>query len=235
MTEWLVELKGDTAELEYLCSLSPPKWRVTEQGGRYYLRCAVFDSSMDARNVLADASRILDVMNGVGRLVLQKFEGAKVHGINRIEENGRQTQFIMPSSIPSAERLGIPAVTVPSGQESSQPFSIPGSKWIEIAEKDLSADKALALYGGLEHNWRNLYMVLEVVEGDVGGENGLLSKGWAHKAKIKLFKRTANSFLKLGYQARHATAKYKAPRIPMSLDDAQSLIKNILTNWLCSK
>jgi len=209
---------------------------MTEQGGRYYLESAVFDSSKDARDVLEDVSRILDVMNGVARLVCQNFEGPRVDGIKRIEKNGRPpTQFIMPTGIPSAERFGITAITVRSGQEPSQPPSIPGSKWIETAEKDRSVDKALALYGGLTHNWRNLYMVLEAIEDDIGGENGLIGKGWAQKDKIKLFKHTANSFISLGYQARHATATKKAPQKPMSLDDAKSLIKNILENWLCSK
>ena len=238
MAEWLVELKGETAELEYLCKLpSSQGWRMTEQDGRYYLESEVFDSSADARDVLSGASRMLDVMNGVARLVLKNFEGPIVKGaIKRIEKNGKPpTQFLMPSGIASAETFGSINVTIPSGQEVSHRTSIPGSKWIEIAEKDLSAHKALALYGGLKHDWRSLYMVLEAIEDDVGGERGLIVKGLAQKNEIKLFKQMANSFLSLGYQARHATAKHQAARKPMSLEDAKSLIKNILENWLRSK
>jgi hypothetical protein len=236
MAQWLAELKGDKADLEYLCKLSSQRWRMIEQGGRYYLESADLDSSMDARDVLENASGTLDVMNGLARLVYRNFEGSKVSGISRVEKNGKPpTQFIMPSGIRSAARFGTVTIIEPSGQEPSQRPSIPGAKWIEIAEKDRLAARALALYGGRAHNWVNLYMVLEVVEDDVGGEKGLIGKRWAQKGKIKLFKRTADNFLSLGYEARHATEKYEAPNKPISLGDAESLIRNILERWLCSK
>lgn len=235
MAEWLVELKGDRSDLEYLCALPSQRWKVTEQGGRHYLKSTVFDSPTDARDVLADASRTLDVMNGVARLVFPNFEGAKVNSIARVEENGRCTQFIMPTGTRSAERSGIPTVVISGGHEPPEPPSIPGSKWIEIAQKDESVATALALYGGLEHNWRNLYVVLEVIEDALGGNRLLINKGWAPQGEIERFKHTANSFRALGRQARHGITKWDPPRSPMSFNDAQSLIRNILYKWLCSK
>jgi hypothetical protein len=237
MAEWLVGLKGDKAELEYLCKLSSQSWIVIEEDGTYYLKSTRFNAVADAFNVRADASKIIDSMNGVARLVFHKFDGAKVGGIIRVESNGKPpTQYLMPSGILSAERVGIPATTVSGfGQKASQPFSIPELRWIEVAQKDMQVNKALALYGRLEPNWRNLYMVLETIEDDVGGEIELTKKGLAPEGKIKLFKRTANNFLVLGHEARHSTERFKTPPKPMPLEEAQSLIKRILKKWLSLK
>jgi hypothetical protein len=236
MAEWLVELEGAKIDLELLCNLSLQGWKIIEQEGKYYLQSADLDSSVDGQNVHENASRTLDVMCGVAKLMDRKFECPKIGGIRRIEKNGRPpTQFIFPSVIVSAARIGMVSITTePSGQEPSGPENIPGSKWIEIADKHSSADRALALYGGLPHNLRNLYMVLEIVEKDIGGENRLIDKGWAKKNEIKLFKQTATT-VPIADQARHAPGTYKMPTKPMSMDDAESLIKNILENWLRSK
>jgi hypothetical protein len=236
MAEWLVELKGTKIDLGLLYNLSLQGWKIIEQEGKYYLQSADLDSSADGQNVHENASRTLDVMYGVAKLTDRKFECPKIGGIRRIEKNGRPpTQFIFPSSISSAERFGMVSITNESrGQEPSEPPSNPGLKWIEIAEKDLSAARALTLYGGLMHNLRNLYMVLEIVEKDIGGENRLIDTGWAKKNEIRLFKQTAST-VPIADQARHAPGKYKIPAKPMSMDDAESLIKDILENWLRSK
>jgi hypothetical protein len=236
MAEWLVDLKGIKIDLELLRNLSLQEWKITEQEGKYYLKSADLDSSVDGQNVHENASRTLDVMCGVAKLVDRKFECPKIGGIRRIEKNGRPpTQFIFPSSIRSTVRVDKPSIT--NGSRVQEPFEAtdnPGAKWTEIAEKDSSAARALTLYGGLAHNFRNLYMVLEIVVKDIGGENRLINKGWAKKNEIKLFKQTSST-VPIADQARHAPGTYREPVKPMPMDDAESLIKNILENWLQSK
>ena len=77
-------------------------------------------------------------------------------------------------------------------------------------------------------------MVLEVVQRDVGGENCLIDKGWAPEKEIKNFKHMADT-VPIADQARHAPGKFEAPKKPISLNDAEALIRNILGKWLCSK
>ena len=101
--------------------------------------------------------------------------------------------------------------------------------------KDDMVAKALTLYGTLNHNWKNLYMVLEIIEDDAGGEAGLIETAWISRGKLKTFKHTANSFRAVGREARHATAKPNPPSVPMSLREAQELIKSVLKEWLRSK
>ncbi len=234
MTEWQVRLKGEKSDLEYLCTLSSLNWSVTEQEGEYYLKSTRFNSLTDAHDVLGAATNILDFINGVAKLKFENFQAAKVGGITRVEEDGKHTQFIMPSGIPSAVRFGRPTVVISDGAELSQRPGLQGEAlWIEIAEKDESVDRAFALYG-LDHDWTNLYKLLETIEYDVGGERALMNKLWAQSSKIKLFKQTANSFHAVGREARHGR-KYEAPRNPMSLNEAQSFIRNIFHEWLCSK
>ena len=237
MAEWIVRLEGNSSEISYLSELTSKRWKVTKTNSIYYLKSIEFNSFTEAHDVLEKASNILDILNGIARLVFGSFQGVKVGGIGRAENNGKPpAQYILPEGITTSVRVGTPRITVIlNGREIPQQYNIPGSKWIEVAEEDEKATKALTLYGGLEHNWKNLYMILEVIEDDVGGERKLINKGWTSKGEIKRFKRTADNYRILGREARHGTEKWDAPREPMSLGDAESLIRNILDKWLCSK
>jgi hypothetical protein len=102
-----------------------------------------------------------------------------------------------------------------------------------LAYKDPHVEKALDLWGSLEHNWRNLYLVLEVMEDTAGGSKALLAQAWLpDKNGIELFKRTANTWRALGPDARHATEQFKLPPKPMALPDARILIRRTLQAWL---
>jgi len=234
MTEWLVRLEGGKSELEYLCTVRSPNWSVTAQDNEYYLRAVDFNSLEDPRDVVLIATQILDVIGGIARLSFGDFHAAKVGGVTRVEANGKITQIVMPPSIPITFKVGIPAVTTSATEGSSQQPN-PLERWIQVAEHDELVSRAFALYGGLEHNWRNLYMILEVVEDDVGGEQALIGKEWVPNGKIKLFKRTANNFRVLGREARHGSAKYEPPAETMPLPQAQSLIQKIMEYWIRSK
>lgn len=232
MTEWLIRLRGKKSDLVYLCTLSLSYGRVVEEDGGFSLRSIHFDSLTDVNDVFQRATNFLDVINGAAKLRYPNLQAVRANGVTRIEEDGKRTQVIMVPGIESEAGVGILTVVSDDSTSSKQP-SIP-ELWVEIAEKDTSVDKALLLYGNLEHNWRNLYMVLEVVEEDVGGKKALINKDWVSGNKIKLFKRTANSYHSLGPDARHSTNREPPPN-PMSIQEARSLIRNILLKWLPSK
>jgi hypothetical protein len=120
------------------------------------------------------------------------------------------------------------------GQETVQ-TAPPFESWIHLAKQDELVERALILYANLPHNWRNLFIILEIIEDDFGGEKGLKSKGWVSGNMITLFKRTANSYMAIGREARHGSTKKQPPVKPMGLQEAQSLVRNILFKWLSSK
>ena len=107
--------------------------------------------------------------------------------------------------------------------------------WISAGNKNKLVERALVLYGSLEHTWKNLFMVIEVVEDDLGGEGALIQTGWVLRERLKTLKHTANSFRALGSESRHGTDTKEPPASPMPLNEAREIVMNILQNWLNSK
>lgn len=234
MPEWLVRLNGEKSDLVYLCTLRSSEWSVKEENGNYYLKCKSFDQKTDGRSVFDCTTQILDVMNGIMKLEYPNMQPIKAVQVIQTRNDGKHTQVVLPAFIPSGERIFPPKVFLADDSKCLQGQNIMESR-IDIAEQDKLVSRALTLYGALEHNWKNLYMVLEVIEQDVGGENELIKKPWAIGYDIKLFKRTANNFIVIGREARHGHDKDKPPKNPINLSEAQALIRNILSKWIHSK
>jgi hypothetical protein len=81
----------------------------------------------------------------------------------------------------------------------------------------------------------DLYRILEVVLGDVGGQDALATKGWTSLANIKSFKHTANSVGASGDMARHGTEQAQPPKQPMLLGEAKARVLFIVQAWLQEK
>src|SRR5262245_39485099 len=74
-------------------------------------------------------------------------------------------------------------------------------------------------------SWVNLYKVMEVVEGDVGN---IPRKGWASTSEFDRFTHTAVS-------EQHAKGKVSPPKQPMSLWEAEELMRRVLVRWIKDK
>ncbi|MDZ7694391.1 MAG: hypothetical protein U5K69_25255 [Balneolaceae bacterium] len=81
----------------------------------------------------------------------------------------------------------------------------------------------------------DLYRIYEVIEEDIGSKEKIDDLGLASKTRIKLFKRTANSSQVLGSKARHGHRKHEPPKNPMSLEEAEALIKKLIIQWVNHK
>ncbi|MGH9459655.1 MAG: hypothetical protein ACRD1X_00410 [Vicinamibacteria bacterium] len=84
-----------------------------------------------------------------------------------------------------------------------------------------------------ETNWTNLYNILDVVVSDAGGM--IWQAGWATESEVKRLKHTADSESTLGDEARHGRERTEPPANPMSLKEADSLIRTIMRAWLTWK
>jgi hypothetical protein len=96
------------------------------------------------------------------------------------------------------------------------------------AETNDALERALLIYGALEHNWRSLYMVLEAIEDGNGGEKGLIAKNFVPQGEIKKFKGTANSYRAIRLDARHGSTSTGSPAARTGLMEARALIRNLL-------
>jgi len=225
MTEWLARIEGDERALDLLKDyLAETTHLVIKEGSRYYLKIADLPDDIAPEIIYDTASRFIDGLNGVAKLYFGKFGGIHFNVIVRIREDGVKEGVGFLTLPERSFALTLPPI--PDGTLES---------WITACTTDDLVMRALTLYGTLEHNWKNLYMMLEVIEDATGGEAGLIKTGWITEAKIKSFKRTANSYQAIGREARHGTISYKRPPSPMKLEEARQILREILQIWLKSR
>ena len=80
-------------------------------------------------------------------------------------------------------------------------------------------------------DWRQLYVVYEVIEHHVKDQSRIERLGLATRGQIRRFKGTANSRRVLGDAARHGKP-LPPPSNPMSFEEARTFILRLVTEWL---
>jgi hypothetical protein len=99
---------------------------------------------------------------------------------------------------------------------------------MKLAEEDEIVKNVFRLITEFEPNWINLYKVYEIVKKDAGKKK---IEEWT-KNKISQFTHTANSQSAIGDDARHGVDRNDPPKEPMSISEAEALIRNLLQKWL---
>jgi len=233
MSTWLVRLAGDTSDLEKLSAqLCSDNVKVDARDGVYYLTSSCFHAVMGPSEVLTLTTELIGIIKSIFKVQYNYFPHAEVGGINRLEDNGRITQFILPNGIRSEVRFGMSTLaTYGDAIRTSQGSTILESK-LAKAMRIPPAKKALRIYGLREHNWHNLYNIFEAIQSDVGSK--IIDEGWATNSEITMFTQTANSEEAIGDEARHGNQRVEPPKNPMSLTEARLLIDRILENYLDS-
>jgi len=238
MMRGLAKLAGDSWQLEQLSELmGSPDLRVVKEDDGYYLCGNAFDGLTEAGTVHAKAQKLLSHINGAARLHFGHIIPITTDTVAFVDEQGRRLSTIMLVSAMAAGggAVGVGRITMigPDGVPLSPPPS-DVQRWTALAAYDDAAAHTLRLLS-YEPDWSILHKLLEVVEQDVGGEKKLERKLWAHKAELKRFTHTANSYEALGDDARHAHSKREGPSNPMTFSDAELLIRQTVTAWLDSK
>lgn len=242
MAEWMVRLKGENSDLRYLSArLSLPGLNVIEEEGSYYLKNVDFNSLTNAADVYQKAGELIPIIKGAVKVLSGGFCAIEVDYVTFIDDEGkRYNHYFIEPACGQLRISGMdPELTVikPNGTLDSSPNPNPSTleRYIEIARKDGKVNKALRFFSSSEPRWYALYKVLDVIEEDLGGGKKLEETQWASKEKIELFRRTANNFRAIGYEARHGHEKYQPPERPMSLSEAESLMADLFNKWLQSK
>lgn len=234
VSEWFVRLRGPTEDLSSLTQIHAPHWAILLEDSQFYLRSSRFEGASDANVVLARAAELLQVINGAALLCIVDFRPIELCGeARRHRGDGISDIYIAVPPEQLSLRAGRPTVLLNGEPIASSEFS-EIEDFLASAADEYVVEKALALYGSLRHTWRNLYLILELIEDALGGEKKLLAQQWA-TPKLKEFKRTANSWFALRSEARHSTEKWKPPADPMTLDDARVLIRQALRSWIDSR
>jgi hypothetical protein len=236
MPNWLVKLEGEKFDLEDLPSLlRSPEHTVIEDNGSYYLKSSDFNSLSSADEVRECAIKIIEILNGAVKLHIHNFRSVSEDGVTLIEEDGSRHQYIYVRSaftVRSKVRAN-PTVTTSNGTQQAAPLLTNVESWLSLAKGDKAV--ADALYFFRENTWGSLYKVYEIIVDDVGDQQTIIKNGWVTKHKLSQFTRIAQSRKALGDSARHAAKRYTPPPQPMTIQEAELLIRGVLLSWFRSK
>ena len=227
-----VELKGDVAALRALAPhFQSSEVRLHDEGDLVFLTSSTFKTMTTRAEVFEAAERILSALPGAMRIagvpISEPVIAQRV--FERTPDGQQNTTFISIPSIAMVMSMPAPTILI-DGKPPPPPPAIP----VERALHDARVARALELFGR-DPNWFDLYKVLDTIEEDVGGERALEDKGWATRAELKRFTRTANNLNALGSGARHAIEAWQPPKNPMSLEEASVLIGKVLAAWMATK
>jgi hypothetical protein len=212
---------------------------VIEDNGEYYLSSTQFGTLPDAGVVRAGGVHLVQLVNGASRIHNPSFEGVTAGRVVRIDDAGTREHFVFLSGTITARSRVSARLTVSNTEEDkvvSPPLSAPTkiAAAVKGAMRDPKVNKALRLFS-TARDWADLYRVFEVIKSDVGGDKGLVSRGWISGRKASLFTSTANNPGAIGDAARHGHSAQQPPPKPMTLTEARGLIRHLLANWLQTK
>jgi hypothetical protein len=229
MVEKLMRLIGYQSDLEYLeARFTKDFLRVIKRDYRFYLSSNLFEGLSTDRSILEKGIDLLKQANGIAKLQNPSYQPVKTREVTTFGENGTESSTIFGES--------------PLINTSSFPDEIPvqealAERWLKLASKYEHVKTVLEIIDN-GYNWEGFSKIIDTVEGDLGGKDGvknILSKNWVNKDELKRLIGTSNNFKTLGQKARHGRFNQKAHPNPLTFEEASNLIKNLLTKWLESK
>jgi len=210
---WGFELVGDECHVNTLIDLFDPEVIIMSKAGEPACLDLTFETSTKLEDVMDAAMELLAKLNAIAYTIYPNHENVRLGRIRCYDDAGRLiNQVIQPESIPSRARVSNGNV---------------GARYLPAAETVPELDRALYIFGSLPHEWRSLYVVLEVIRGAHKGDD--FFKGWGER--VDDFKATAGSYRAIGIHARHGDLGGAShPR--MTLREANDLIRALLEKWM---
>lgn len=205
--------------------------RVVKDHDRYLLESTVFtDLAPDHGEMLSRAKTTLAQMNGAALLTASSHRPVTASG-QIVGPDKREHAVVVVDSI--AVRSKVSAALVTTGdQQPLPPPPPPGQVTLATAAGNADAEAALRLLGTPPLDWVNLYRILDFVGHAKGGIQGIVTSGYASERELKCFKHTANSHDATGDDSRHGALNQEPPKDPMTIEEARTLIRSVVRQWL---
>lgn len=207
---WYFQLEGEEFDLQTIREISCETLALRE---------SALCIRLDAPNIRAaqdSAHRMVSLLNAAAHVAFDNHRDVKVgKGFHEGGQDKPATQIVSPESVRSRSRVG------GAGQLATMAMI--------TAAIDPDFQRALWIFGVVPHDWRGLYVVLEVIQSGCHGLNEIAGSPLIKQAEA--FKRTACSFETIGELARHGPKPFDPPTNPPTLEDAKTIIRTLLELW----
>lgn len=234
---WKVRITGDSHDLHEL-QQSFAGSSISIESGRnheHYLLADSFQECTNENEVKKAASKLIALIGGASRLALGGNIPITQSETVKVNANGSESIFMdYQDTAHARDAFHISAIDGEGNviEEIKPADDVP--TWVSLGMDDEAVAKALRLLAE-PLDWVALYRIYEVIESDMGGLDALVSRGWATKARVKLFKHTSNSPGAVGDNARHGKESSQPPSQPMRLHEARNLVESLINLWLKGK
>jgi hypothetical protein len=234
---WVTELTGHEIDLEDLAHWTSGnayrvlKASVKELPDKYHLRLPISLVGMDHKEVRQRAEQVMVTLNGLGAMLVRTFEGVQFsNAMNTVDGSGQRRDVVVSVQGTSIRTAMGRLNAITNGQAIADATKGVAAQILAEADGSDAVHDALILVGRLTPTWSELYVAYELVE--TNDASPMYSDGWAEKAALALFKRTANSRTALGVHARHGEEATEPPPKPMAHEDAVGLIRTLVYRWV---
>ena len=206
-------------------------WLAHTDGERTYLTTSGKLSDEDVTAAYGAAESWCNNANVVLQALLRDHRTIGIGDVACIDENGRPVRHFIQST-----------VSIPLGWESNSPQtsrhrpnqigSYPGRIPVQAVLRDQNLTDAFRLFNSAPDDWTQLYKIIEMAEGSYKRRRKTERLPWVSSTKLGSLKRTAQFPATAGDTARHAVPDGSPPSSPMPLEEAQTIVRNILYGWL---
>ena len=233
--KWLVLLEDvKKSDFDNLSNLrrSSDEFSLITENSEYYLTSSHWESLTNTSDVHGEATKLLEYISAIAMIHFTDFPLLKPNMIYEVDEEGkRHGRRALSATLNVGSSCSV-SIQLEGGQDIIPILEF--DSWRKLAEEDEIVKDVFRRFREFDHNWSELYKVYEIVDKDAGEINKKIHRieQWITKDKIKQFKHTDNSQSAIGDDARHGVDRNDPPKEPMSLSEADALIRNLLKQWL---
>ncbi len=231
MAEWLVELRGHEFDLKILADLfTTDGCLIFEESGEFRLKSDAFDALGSDAEVYERAKSLMVDINGIARVYEHGYRNVNPSGgIISVGADGTRKRYI---HVAVSDTLRLSDSVEVAGGVAGVKGPTPADQAIKAARKEEVVSRALQFFSQAK-NWVNLYKVLDAIREDLGGKlKAVEDRGWVAASEISRFTGTANNHTAAEGEARHGFDYGRAMANPMTLAEADELIRTLLREWL---
>lgn len=217
-------LTGHVFDLQDLADLLPSgDVRVIRSGDEFYLTATELDNPPLGAVIPDVAGKVLARINGLARARIPDFGPVRLSG--RYSGDGTAFGYLFSSE---------PAVRMEGRGRLRVGGVAAGTSYLELAARNRDVAEALEIMGRPERpNFAQLYRVYEIIE-HAGALRAAMQSAAVPETSRTLFTRTANHPAASGADARHARSRQAPPRNPMTIEEARTMISQLLAAWMGS-
>jgi hypothetical protein len=222
---------GPRFDLEALARLLPSgDVSVIEENEKFYLSSPQIDNPPPGKTFFDVARELLAFVNCVGVLMVSGFSPVGLTD-HYDRDDGVHVVGATATMVARSDMTATATVLDADGNPKPPPPP-PAPAYISLAAGNQDVAEVLQLLAKPDGpSFSDLYKIHEIIEHTGRGKAAMGSAGIS-KATMGRFTRTASHPAASGSESRHARSSEQPPKDPMTIGEARTMIRQLVTEWL---